>query len=76
MYCSTSIGWHLVRGLLALVCIGTALHYGGPHPLAGFACGVAAFALLRGCPMCWLLGLIDRLQRKTAPPVQHGENRS
>lgn len=60
-YCSTSIRWHLARGLAAAVCIGSALRFVAEHPFAAIAGILAAMFLLRGCPMCWLLGLLDRI---------------
>jgi len=73
MYCSTSIRWHLLRGLAGLGCVGVAVYFGAAHPFAAIVAVVSALFLLRGCPMCWLLGLFDRI-RKSAPRVHNLDN--
>lgn len=65
MVCSTSIRWHLARGLAALVCLGVALRVGTDHPFVAAAGVLLAMFFLRGCPMCWLLGLLDRVRTRT-----------
>jgi hypothetical protein len=72
MFCSTSISIHLLRGLAALGLIIGALYFSsyGSIGLAFAALAiVGAIVLLRGCPMCWLVGLFETLRqgRKEAP---------
>ena len=59
----TAVAWHLLRGLGAAVLIAAALlpNGGGLSPAAILLLPAAAL-LLRGCPMCWLLGLAGRLR--------------
>ncbi len=58
----TALAWHLSRGLGAAALIATAfLPHAGPSWLALLLLPAAVF-LLRGCPMCWLLGLAERLR--------------
>lgn len=61
MYCRTSIRWHLARGLAAVLSLGGALRFGADHPFAAIVGIALAMFFLRGCPMCWLLGLLDRI---------------
>ena len=65
MYCSTSIRWHLLRGIAALIAIGVALRFGIDHPVVAIFAVLSAMLLLRGCPMCWLLGLFERIRQRT-----------
>lgn len=62
MYCSTSIKEHLARGALAFAAIGIAI---AALPLAwpALILGPLAIYLMRGCPMCWLAGLIATIGR-------------
>lgn len=77
-FASRSLGRHLVRGLAALGAVAGAvflLDMGGAWAGAG-ACAALALALvlLRGCPMCWTLGLIETLAARRAtcaPPVRN-----
>lgn len=58
----TAVAWHLLRGLGAAALIAAAfLRSAGPSWTA-FLLLPAAALLLRGCPMCWLLGLAERLR--------------
>lgn len=69
MFCSTSIGVHLLRGLGALALILSALYFNSYSILLSFVAFAGAILLLRGCPMCWLIGLFETVgqtQNKTS----------
>ena len=74
MFCSSSIGTHLLRGLGAAVLLGLAVWFGtadGLHiviRLAAAPLAVGAFLLLRGCPMCWLIGLFETIGKRRGWP--------
>ncbi len=59
MSCSRSISVHLLRGLGAVVLVVLAFSYGGGHPVLFPLLLVGAVALLGGCPMCWMMGLVE-----------------
>jgi hypothetical protein len=61
MYCSRSIGVHLLRGLGAVGLIALAVIYGEAHAwlLPPLLIGAVVLMLMRGCPMCWLMGLAE-----------------
>ncbi|AJW28882.1 hypothetical protein Z042_25335 [Chania multitudinisentens RB-25] len=63
MYCNTSITLHLLRGVAALALLITAF-LAHVHALVFILLLGAAFMLLRGCPMCWLASLFERLQSR------------
>lgn len=58
----TETAWHLLRGLGAAALVAAALHSALGPPWASSLLLIPAALLLRGCPMCWLLGLVDRLR--------------
>jgi hypothetical protein len=69
MFCSRSIGIHLLRGLAACVLIACALYLGAYHPtyiLLTPLLFIGAIIMLRGCPMCWLAGLFETLANQKA----------
>lgn len=66
MYCSRSVSVHLLRGAAALGLIFAAFFLGSYGLLWSAMAGVGAVVLLRGCPMCWLMGLFETLQRQRA----------
>ncbi|MFO0614859.1 MAG: hypothetical protein U0414_19885 [Polyangiaceae bacterium] len=65
MFASKTLSEHLVRGMVGLACVTAALiawpfEAPGPVEIVGRAvAALAALALLRGCPMCWLYGLVE-----------------
>lgn len=68
MHCSRSISVHLSRGLGAVVLIALAVLYGGAHAWLLPPLLIGAILLMRGCPLCWLMGLIDAAKtRRDAP---------
>ncbi|QNA87974.1 DUF2892 domain-containing protein [Massilia sp. Dwa41.01b] len=64
MFCSTSVGMHLLRGGGALALIALAIHPGSSQPLHVVPLILGAVLLLRGCPMCWLIGLVQTIGNK------------
>lgn len=68
MFCSRSVGVHLLKGAGALVLIILALYLGAYQetyilPPVLF---IGAFLLFRGCPMCWLVGLFETIANRKA----------
>lgn len=64
MYCSTSVSVHLMRGAAALGLIFAAIYLSTYGVEWSALAGIGAVVLLRGCPMCWLMGLFETMQRK------------
>lgn len=64
--CSLSITWHLLRGAGAFALIAVAMRLSAGHSWVGPPAVVGALLLLRGCPMCWLIGLLERLSARKA----------
>ena len=58
----SALAWHLSRGLTAAALVAAALLLQAGPPWAAVPLLLAAALLLRGCPMCWLLGLAERLR--------------
>jgi hypothetical protein len=66
MFCSRSISVHLLRGLGAVALVALAIMVGGDHLWLVPPLVIGALVLMRGCPMCWLMGLVETatLRRK------------
>ena len=70
MFCSSSISIHLLRGVGALGLVLLAVWWGQDWNLWLRAIALlGAVFLMRGCPMCWLLGLLDTLANRRARDV-------
>lgn len=63
MYCSTSVTAHLMRGALALACILGAMTW-TPYFWPALALLPLAVYLMRGCPACWLVGLLEAIRHR------------
>ena len=76
MFASKSIAAHLVRGFLGLSALAGSVALLGQHPLVAFLSLALGLVALRGCPMCWTLGLFEtvhaRLTRRVVVPCTDG----
>ncbi len=63
----TAVAWHLLRGLGAVALVAAALLPNAGPSWAAILLLPAAALLLRGCPMCWLLGLTERVRALLGP---------
>lgn len=64
MYCSTSITTYFLSGIGAFALIVVAFLIVSIYPMAAVFALIGAMFLLRGCPICWLMGLAEKLTRK------------
>ena len=61
MSCSRSLSVHLLRGGGALSLLVLGFVYANAIPWLLPVLLIGAIVLLRGCPMCWLIGLFDAI---------------
>jgi len=66
MFKSRGIAIHFVRGIAGFGFLYIALHYGPALGWWALAPTAAALACLRGCPMCWTVGLIETVLDRTS----------
>ncbi|PYR20541.1 MAG: hypothetical protein DMF95_27955 [Acidobacteria bacterium] len=59
MFASNTIAAHIVRGVIAAALIAWALLHQSSNPAFAVAAGVVAVAAMRGCPLCWTVGLVE-----------------
>lgn len=74
MYCSRSVSIHLLRGVLALGLIVSAIFANRFGLIWSGLAVLGAVVLLRGCPMCWLVGLFETLKRGKAAKAVPARN--
>ena len=60
MFGSKTIAAHLVRGVIAAGLIAWALLHQSSNPALAVVAGVLAVIAMRGCPLCWTMGLLER----------------
>jgi hypothetical protein len=63
MFGSAFLSAHLMRGAAAGALLAWAIVHQTAHPWLSLGAGVAALVALRGCPMCWTVGLVETLSR-------------
>jgi hypothetical protein len=61
-FASRSVTEHWARGLAAFALLAITSEFGKEHELLAQGCGIAALVLLRGCPLCWTVGLYETLR--------------
>ena len=63
MFGSAFLGAHLVRGATAAALFAWAIVHETAHLWLSLSAGVGALVALRGCPMCWTMGLVETLSQ-------------
>jgi hypothetical protein len=61
MFASNTIAAHLMRGLIAAALIAWVLVFQASNPLFAVAAGIGAVVAMRGCPLCWTMGLVETI---------------
>lgn len=67
MFASRSIAAHLARGGVAAALMALAALNQSSHPVLAVIAIVLAVVAMRGCPMCWVLGLVATLGNRLRP---------
>jgi hypothetical protein len=62
LFGSRTIGIHLSRGLLGAVAAYLAIKGFESHALISVLLMFVVLLLFRGCPMCWLVGLMETIR--------------
>lgn len=61
MFASKTLAIHLVRGAIAGALIAWAVLHPSFHPIFAIAAGIGAVVAMRGCPLCWTVGLVETI---------------
>jgi hypothetical protein len=61
MFASKTVAAHLLRGVIAAMLIAWALLNQSSDPVFAVAAGVVAMVAMRGCPLCWTIGLVETI---------------
>lgn len=61
LFASQSLFGHLLRGGVAFALLYVAIRQQHEHPVLAVLAGLGALVALRGCPMCWTIGLVETL---------------
>jgi len=64
MFASQGLVEHLLRGLIGLGALVGAVVWGPAHPVVALLLMAVGLVALRGCPMCWTVGLVQTVAAK------------
>jgi hypothetical protein len=76
MFGSAFLGAHLMRGAAAAALLTCAIVQQTAHPWTSLGAGVAALVALRGCPICWSVGLVETLSQGRHDRTGEGAGRT
>ncbi|MBK8071292.1 MAG: hypothetical protein IPK34_04390 [Ramlibacter sp.] len=65
VFATRTLTGHLLRGGAAFALLYLAISLQHSHPLAALASGIAALVAIRGCPVCWTIGLAETIGQRT-----------
>src|SRR5262249_1582410 len=57
LFATQTLTGHVIRGAVAFALLYLAIEQQHLHPVASLSAGVPALVLMRGCPVCWTIGL-------------------
>jgi hypothetical protein len=63
-FASNSTSMHLLRGGAAAALFTVAVKVADTQPFLSIVAGIGAIIMLRGCPMCWTMGLIATVRQR------------
>jgi hypothetical protein len=55
---------HMIRGAVAFALLYLAIEQQHLHPVASLLAGLLALVALRGCPVCWTIGLAESIRQR------------
>ena len=61
MFASKTLAAHMLRGVIAAALIAWAVLHLSSYPAFAVAAGVLAVVAMRGCPLCWTVGLLETI---------------
>jgi hypothetical protein len=61
LFASRSVTSHLLRGAIAAVLLPWAIANASAHPGGALLSVAISVIAMRGCPMCWLVGLVETI---------------
>lgn len=63
-FASQSLAGHLLRGAVAFTLLYWAIAHQQAQPFMALLAGAGALVAMRGCPVCWTIGLVETLGQK------------
>jgi hypothetical protein len=64
LFATQTLSGHLIRGAVAFALLYAAIGQQHAHQGWSVAAGLMALVAMRGCPVCWTIGLVETIQQR------------
>ena len=64
VFATHTLTGHMIRGVAALALLYFAIGQQHVHPGASLFAGLLALVAMRGCPVCWTIGLVETIRQR------------
>jgi hypothetical protein len=64
VFATRTLTGHLIRGAVAFALLYLAIGQQHFHPVASLSAGLLALVAMRGCPVCWTIGLAETIRQR------------
>jgi hypothetical protein len=64
LFATQTLTGHVIRGAVAFVLLYFAIEQQHLHPVASLLAGFLALVAMRGCPVCWTIGLAEPIRQR------------
>src|SRR5215813_6077993 len=64
LFATQTLTGHVIRGAVAFALLYLAIEQQHLHPVASPSAGLLALVAMRGCPVCWMVGLAETIQAR------------
>ena len=63
LFASQSLSGYLIRGTIGFTLLYAAISQQHAYPMWSLLAGLLAFVAMRGCPLCWAIGLLASIHQ-------------
>src|SRR4029077_10076053 len=64
LFATQTLTGHVIRGAVAFAVLCLAIEQQHSHPVASLLAGLLALVAMRGCPVCWTIGLAETIRQR------------
>ena len=64
LFATQTLTGHGIRGAVAIALLYLAIEQQHSHPVASLLAGLLALVAMRGCPVCWTIGLAETIRQR------------
>ena len=64
LFATQTLTGHVIRGAVALALLDLAIGQQHSRPVLALGAGLLALVAMRGCPICWTIGLAETIRER------------